>query len=1336
MRIPVKRRGGGYASPGESEKKTRGHRGRLDTAATLALLTLGLSLSTVQQASAQGAPNFGPNVYIIDSSMSSTAIQNTLNTLNQEAQFSTNRYAVFFMPGTYSGISAQIGYYESVAGLGQAPQDVTINGSLGTNLTDPNGNVTVNFWRSLENIQINDASTLQWAVSQGADFRRVYVSGALELTNTSCGQASGGFMADSIVAGNVNSCSQQQWFTRNSSIGSWSGNLWNMVFSGVQGAPVPNYPTKSYTVLPSTPVSREKPYLYVDDGGNYNVFVPAPQTNSAGASWAAGATPGYAIPIARFFIATPSTALADINAALAYGQNLILTPGIYQYADAIKVTNPNTIVLGLGYATVVPQAGTAAITVADVDGVQVAGLIIDAGPVNSPVLLQVGAAGASGASHQANPTTISDLSFRIGGATAGAASTSMEIDSNNVILDNIWAWRADHGNGFGWSTNVANHGVVVNGNNVTALGLAVEHYQQNQVLWNGNGGTTIFYQSELPYDVPSQAAWMNGAANGYASYAVSNGVTTHTAYGMGVYSFFNQGVNIVEDSAITVPNAAGVTVTDAVSVFLSGSGSISATVNSAGTPVRSGSITSYLPFYQGVPCSSTCPAVPAGVAASPISPSQINLNWTASAGSGVTYSVFRSTAYGFTPSSANRVASGLTGTAYADTTLASATAYYYVVQASSSAGASAYSDQVSAATPASVITHTLVAIDAGYTGSSPPAGWSADMDLNTSGTTASSVTSGIAIPLAVSNAAPNIVPAVFQSYRHGNSFTYTIPGQTPGAVYIVDLLFAENYSGGNKVGYREFNVAINGTPVLTNFDIYATTGALNTATVQSFYAVADASGNITIAFTSGAANSPTVNGILIGTGSSQLVIPGAASGLTASAVSDSQIDLAWDASATPDVQYEVYRGTTAGFTPAPANLIATTTGTTYADSTAFPATTYYYVVQANNGVFTSSSSNQASAMSDSVPQPSPGAPVAPTALAASAVSSSQVNLLWVGSATPQVEYEVFRSTSAGFTPSAGNLIATIPATGYADTGLVAGTTYYYVVAAVNTVGASPASSQASATTAAGQQQSVGFTLPASATYGAAPIALSATATSGLAVSFSATGPATVSGNTLVVTGAGTVNVTATQAGNGSYGAAAPVSRTLAVAPAPLVVSANNASSTVGAVPVLSASYAGFVNGDTAAVLGGAPALSTTASAASPAGTYPITAARGTLSMANYAPSFVNGTLSVLAAPATGSATLAASTALVKVAGGYQASITVANSGSGAAANVTLGTATLGSATAAALPLNIGTIAAGGSATVTVTFPLSAGNDGATVALRLAGSYTGGTFTVGARAVLP
>jgi hypothetical protein len=567
------------------------------------------TLAAVAQAQT-AIPDFGPNVHIFTPSTPADQVLSTLTSLSNEDQFSTNRYAVFFMPGSYS-IQAPVGYYESIAGLGETPSAVTIDGFLtpnfgpavwGTN-SWPGANITDTFWRSMENMTIDALTntaqnaapnTLQWGVSQGAPLRRMQINGSLELTNSYCGNASGGFISDTVVTGSVNPCSQQQWYTRNSTLGSWSGGVWNMVFSGVQGAPVQSYPNPPETVLATTPVSREKPFLYVDKSGNFNVFSPSVQRTSTGTTWATGSTPGRSLPISRFFIAKPSMSAAEINLALLLGKNLILTPGIYHLNQPIRVLYPDTVVLGLGYATLVPQTGQEAITVADVGGVQIAGLIIDAGPVNSPVLFKMGTTLLSSLfpwlgpiSHASDPSSVSDVFLRVGGATAGSTTTSFEVNSSDVILDDIWAWRADHGAGIGWTTNTASHGLVVNGDRVTALGLAVEHFQQEQVLWNGQHGQTIFFQSELPYDPPSQSAWMDGSANGYPAYVVSNGVTTHQAWGLGIYSYFDQGINILEDNAMTVPIRSGVQIHDAGTVWLNGSGQITSVINNTGAPVNS-----------------------------------------------------------------------------------------------------------------------------------------------------------------------------------------------------------------------------------------------------------------------------------------------------------------------------------------------------------------------------------------------------------------------------------------------------------------------------------------------------------------------------------------------------------------------------------------------------------------------------------------------------------------------------------------------------------------------------------------------------------------------------
>jgi hypothetical protein len=547
-----------------------------------------------------GGGDLGPNVLVFDSSMPSATIQSKLDSVfsKQETnQFGTDRYALLFKPGSYN-VNANIGFYTSIAGLGRSPDDVTINGGVNVDAGWFNGNATQNFWRSAENMAVNPTGgTDRWAVAQAAPFRRMHIRGGLNLAPSSYGWASGGYISDSQVDGQVASYSQQQWLSRDSQFGSWSGSVWNMVFSGVAGAPPQHFPDPSHTVLDQSPVTREKPYLYVDQAGTYNVFVPALRQNSRGTTWAGGPTAGSSIPLSQFYVAKPTDSAATLNQALSQGLHLLFTPGVYHLNQTINVTRANTVVLGLGYTTLVPDNGVIPMTVADVDGVKLAGLLFDAGTVTSPVLLQVGPNG-SAASHAANPTTIQDVFFRIGGAGAGSATTSLVVNSNNAIIDHIWAWRADHGAGVGWTTNKADTGLIVNGNNVMAYGLFVEHFQKYNVIWNGQGGRTVFFQNEMPYDPPNQAAWMNGTTNGYAAYKVANTVTTHEAWGVGSYCYFNVDPTIVAARGFEVPDTPGVKFHDLLTVSLGGNGTITHVINNTGG-VASGTATipSYLAGY-------------------------------------------------------------------------------------------------------------------------------------------------------------------------------------------------------------------------------------------------------------------------------------------------------------------------------------------------------------------------------------------------------------------------------------------------------------------------------------------------------------------------------------------------------------------------------------------------------------------------------------------------------------------------------------------------------------------------------------------------------------------
>jgi hypothetical protein len=314
-------------------------------------------------------------------------------------------------------------------------------------------------------------------------------------------------------------------------------------------------------------------------------MVPSVRRDTIGPSWAGGSTAGTSTPITEFFVANPKTPVAAINLALV-DKDLILTPGVYALEAPIVVSRPGTIILGMGFATLSPQTGEAAMVMLDVAGTKLSGVMFDAGPRNSPVLLQVGTQTAALHNGAANPTQVQDVFFRIGGASAGKSTTSLIVNSSNVILDHIWAWRADHGSGVGWTSNTADHGVIVNGDDVAAYGLFVEHYQKTEVIWSGERGSAVFFQNEMPYDAPSQAAWsLSDTVNGYPAFVVSPGVKTFEGHGMASYSYFNQGLPIVASTAFQVPETSGVRMHDLLTVFLDGSGSIGSVINGTGAAV-------------------------------------------------------------------------------------------------------------------------------------------------------------------------------------------------------------------------------------------------------------------------------------------------------------------------------------------------------------------------------------------------------------------------------------------------------------------------------------------------------------------------------------------------------------------------------------------------------------------------------------------------------------------------------------------------------------------------------------------------------------------------------
>ena len=191
----------------------------------------------------------------------------------------------------------------------------------------------------------------------------------------------------------------------------------------------------------------------------------------------------------------------------------------------------------MGHATLTAVDGAVPLKVADAPGIVVAGVTIDAGTVESPVLLQVGQPGDGQAKKvdPANPITLSDVYFRVGGPHIGKADTALDVNTDHVLIDHTWVWRGDHGvegftNGVNgdtdrWNTNTGRTGVIVNGDDVTATGLFVEHFQKYNTVWNGERGTTVLYQNELPYDPPTQADWTQPDGTlGYPGYKVADDV--------------------------------------------------------------------------------------------------------------------------------------------------------------------------------------------------------------------------------------------------------------------------------------------------------------------------------------------------------------------------------------------------------------------------------------------------------------------------------------------------------------------------------------------------------------------------------------------------------------------------------------------------------------------------------------------------------------------------------------------------------------------------------------------------------------------------------------------
>ena len=583
---------------------------------------------------------FGPNFYLYSPEDNKSAIGREINDIHTQmfhSEFSSNRYAFFFKPGDYTATGTlSIAYYTHLGGLGKLPYDVKLS-NVYTPAPLSGNNATCTFWRSAENFTVAGASSsdvgtwFQWAVSQAAPLRRIYSERRAHYQWWWDGWCSGGFTGDCYFNDRAGSWSQQQWYFRNSYVAKgsqdYSAGGWNLAYQGMEfgsGVNMANHSDNWATSggawnnvsrVETTPIIREKPFLYIGDDGKYKVFRPGLRYDSKGVSWSrTNMGEGIEYDLENdFYVVKPGTSAQAMNAQLENGKHLFITPGIYELSEPLLVNNPNTIILGTGYATLIPGPTnpSAAIIIGDVDGVTIASLLFDA-QYNSRTLMQVGSENAR-INHSANPTLLADLFFRVGGTRNENVNVdvALEINSSDVIGDHFWIWRADHGSGVGWTKNTSKNGLIVNGHFVTIYGLFNEHFQEYQTLWNGEKGRLYFLQCETPYDPPSQAAYMshNGTVKGYAAYKVADHVNYHEASMLGIYDvFINTGGSLVAiENSIEAPDKTGIKIHHACDVNISTLGGFNYVINGrvSSTFNKSTGSRYYIVDYVGVEPSST-----------------------------------------------------------------------------------------------------------------------------------------------------------------------------------------------------------------------------------------------------------------------------------------------------------------------------------------------------------------------------------------------------------------------------------------------------------------------------------------------------------------------------------------------------------------------------------------------------------------------------------------------------------------------------------------------------------------------------------------------------------
>lgn len=533
-------------------------------------------------------------------------------------EWTTKRQAYYFKPnikdqtydigGSGSASSAganaiELGFYSHIGGLGKVPSDV----KLGAIFTRPHlsagANATCTFWRSVENVEI--MRDFAWTVSQSTSARRLLIDSTSkyisDIGNTNF-WGSGGFIADAHYATDrPNWKGQQQWYTRNTVFPSGSsamGGSYNMVW---QGCVNPPQESESDSPILTTPIIREKPFLFIDNDGEYKVFVPEWQKDRVGVSWSITDIGKGKVQdlITSWYVAKEGDTDAEINAALKDGKNIFFTPGHYSLNAPIQVNRKEAILLGAGIASVTLEPTEknvwGCIYTDDKDGIIIAGLLMDS--LNSTTYqVRIGNEGAD-ANHSTDPILLSDITCRVGGVQSKniQIQAAMQINSNNVVGDHFWLWRADHGSQKGgnlrWTRDRCKNGLIVTGDDVTLYALFVEHFQEYEVLWLGERGRTFFFQNEPPYDAPNQPSWSSqgGKVDGYAAFKVANTVKEHHTIGMGSYAVFTgTDGNVNKKNGFEIPNSPNVKLEKMCITRFAGSGNIQNVINGTGGSTATG----------------------------------------------------------------------------------------------------------------------------------------------------------------------------------------------------------------------------------------------------------------------------------------------------------------------------------------------------------------------------------------------------------------------------------------------------------------------------------------------------------------------------------------------------------------------------------------------------------------------------------------------------------------------------------------------------------------------------------------------------------------------------